>query len=108
MSAIFYARRLSVKRKMALGELSDGDRRDFPSGNARPRRCAEPRPVRARRRGRTVAGFYPARRLIIRLDAGDTMIRLRRATRNGSGQAIQTSNDFTHHLPVGHGCGCRF
>lgn len=55
-----------------------------------------------------VAEFYPSRRSIIRLDVGDTMIHIRRATRDVFGQAIQTSNEFTHQLQIGIGFGYRF
>lgn len=55
-----------------------------------------------------VAEFYPSRRSIIRLDVGDTMIHLRRATRDVFGQTIQTSGDFTHQLQIGIGFGYRF
>jgi hypothetical protein len=40
VSVIFYARRLSVKRKITSGETRDGGRRDFLSGDVRPRRRA--------------------------------------------------------------------
>jgi hypothetical protein len=55
-----------------------------------------------------VAEFYPSRRSIIRLDVGDTMVHLRRATRDVFGQTIETSSDFTHQLQIGIGFGYRF
>ncbi|HEX8128117.1 MAG TPA: outer membrane beta-barrel protein [Pyrinomonadaceae bacterium] len=55
-----------------------------------------------------VAEFYPSRRSIIRLDVGDTMIHLRRATRDFFGQTTRTSSDFTHQLQISIGFGYRF
>ena len=55
-----------------------------------------------------VAEFYPSRRSIIRLDVGDTMIRLRRAERDVFGQTTRSSSDFTHNLQIGIGFSYRF
>lgn len=55
-----------------------------------------------------VAEFYPSRRAIVRLDVGDTMIHLRRATRDFFGGTTRTSSDFTHNLQIGIGFGYRF
>jgi len=55
-----------------------------------------------------VAEFYPARRAIIRLDVGDTIVHLRRATRGFFDRTARTSSDFTHNLQIGIGFGYRF
>ena len=55
-----------------------------------------------------VAEFYPSRRSIIRLDVGDTMVNIRRASRSFFNQNTQTSNDFTHNLQISLGFSYRF
>ena len=55
-----------------------------------------------------VAEFYPSSRSIIRLDVGDTMVNIRRATRNVFADTGQTSGGFTHNLQIGIGFGYRF
>jgi hypothetical protein len=55
-----------------------------------------------------VAEFYPSRRTIIRLDVGDTMVNIRRASRSLLGQNTQTSSDFTHNLQISLGFSYRF
>jgi hypothetical protein len=55
-----------------------------------------------------VAELYPSRRSIIRLDVGDTMIRLRRASRNFFNGTSQSSTDLTHNLQISIGFGYRF
>ena len=55
-----------------------------------------------------VAEFYPSRRSIIRLDVGDTMVNIRRASRSFFNQTTQTSNDFTHNLQISLGFSYRF
>lgn len=55
-----------------------------------------------------VAEFYPTERSIIRLDVGDTMVNIRRASRNLLGETVQTSNNFTHNLQIGLGFSYRF
>ena len=55
-----------------------------------------------------VAEFYPSRRSIIRLDVGDTMVNVRRATLNVFNQTSETSSDFIHQLQLGIGFSYRF
>jgi hypothetical protein len=55
-----------------------------------------------------VAEFYPSRRSIIRLDVGDTMVNIRRASRGIFSTTTQTSNDFTHNLQISLGFSYRF
>ncbi|HLL72251.1 MAG TPA: outer membrane beta-barrel protein [Pyrinomonadaceae bacterium] len=55
-----------------------------------------------------VAEFYPSRRSIIRLDVGDTMVNIRRASRGFFDRTAQTSNDFTHNLQISLGFSYRF
>ncbi|HJR08745.1 MAG TPA: outer membrane beta-barrel protein [Pyrinomonadaceae bacterium] len=55
-----------------------------------------------------VAEVYPSRRSIIRLDVGDTMVNIRRASRSFFGQTTSTSNDFTHNLQISLGFSYRF
>ena len=55
-----------------------------------------------------VAEFYPSRRSIIRLDVGDTMVNIRRASRGFFSPTAQTSNDFTHNLQISIGFSYRF
>lgn len=55
-----------------------------------------------------VAEFYPSRRSIIRLDVGDTMVNVRRATRNIFDQTSSTSSEFIHQLQIGIGFSYRF
>jgi hypothetical protein len=55
-----------------------------------------------------VAEFYPSRRSIIRIDAGDTMVNIRRGSRGLLGQPAPTSGEFTHNLQVSVGFGYRF
>lgn len=55
-----------------------------------------------------VAEFYPTRRSIIRLDVGDTMVNVRRATRNVFNQTSETSSYFIHQVQIGIGFGYRF
>lgn len=55
-----------------------------------------------------VAEVYPSRRSIIRLDVGDTMINIRRASRGFFSQTTSASNDFTHNLQVSIGFSYRF
>lgn len=55
-----------------------------------------------------VAEFYPSRRSIIRLDVGDTIVHIRRATRNVFAGTSQTTDGFTHNLQIGIGFGYRF
>jgi hypothetical protein len=55
-----------------------------------------------------VAEFYPSSRSIIRLDVGDTMVNIRRATRNVFADTSRTSSGFTHNLQIGIGFGYRF
>jgi hypothetical protein len=55
-----------------------------------------------------VAEFYPSRRSIIRLDVGDTMVNIRRASRGFLAQNPQTSNDLTHNLQISLGFSYRF
>ena len=55
-----------------------------------------------------VAEFYPSRRSIIRLDVGDTMVNIRRASRSFFNQNTQTSTDFTHNLQFSVGFSYRF
>jgi hypothetical protein len=89
---------------MSIGEITSGfdcNRTSFGS-SCRPNHTNFALDVGA------VAEFYPSRRSIIRLDVGDTMIHLRRATRSVFGQTTQTSSDFTHNLQIGIGIGYRF
>ncbi len=55
-----------------------------------------------------VAEVYPTRRSIIRLDVGDTMVNIRRASRGFLRQTSATSNEFTHNLQTSLGFGYRF
>lgn len=55
-----------------------------------------------------VAEFYPSRRSIIRLDVGDTMVNVRRATRNVFSQTSDSSSEFIHQLQIGLGFSYRF
>lgn len=55
-----------------------------------------------------VAEVYPSRRSIIRLDVGDTMVNVRRATRNVFNQTSATSSDFIHQLQISIGFSYRF
>jgi len=55
-----------------------------------------------------VAEVYPTPRSIIRLDVGDTMVNIRRATRGFLSQTSSASNDFTHNLQISLGFGYRF
>ncbi|HEY0098136.1 MAG TPA: outer membrane beta-barrel protein [Pyrinomonadaceae bacterium] len=55
-----------------------------------------------------VAEFYPTRRSIIRLDVGDTMVNVRRATRNVFNQTSTSSSEFIHQLQIGLGFSYRF
>jgi len=55
-----------------------------------------------------VAEFYPSRRSIIRLDVGDTMVNIRRASGGFFNPTAQTSNDFTHNLQISLGFSYRF
>jgi hypothetical protein len=50
-----------------------------------------------------VAELYPSSRSIIRLDVGDTMVNIRRATRNVFADTSQASGNFTHNLQIGIG-----
>ena len=89
---------------MSIGEITSGfdcNRTSFGS-SCRPNHTNFALDVGA------VAEFYPSRRSIIRLDVGDTMIHLRRATLDVFGQRIRTSSDFTHNLQIGIGFGYRF
>lgn len=89
---------------MSIGEITSGfdcNRTSFGS-SCRPNHTNFALDVGA------VAEFYPTRRSIIRLDAGDTMIHLRRATRDVFAQTTRTSSDFTHNLQVSIGFGYRF
>ncbi len=51
--------------------------------------------------------FYPSSRAIIRVDAGDTIVRLNSATR-GVFTGPQSSSDVTHNFQVSVGFGYRF
>jgi hypothetical protein len=89
---------------MAIGEITSGfdcNRTSFGS-SCRPSHAQFALDAGA------VAEFYPSRRFIIRLDVGDTMVHLRRATRDILGETTRTSSDFTHNLQVGIGFGYRF
>lgn len=55
-----------------------------------------------------VAEFYPTRRSIIRLDVGDTMVNVRRATRDIFNQTSTTSSNFIHQIQASIGFGYRF
>lgn len=55
-----------------------------------------------------VAEFYPSRRSIIRLDVGDTMVNVRRATRSIFNQTSSSSSEFIHQLQLGIGFSYRF
>jgi hypothetical protein len=55
-----------------------------------------------------VAEFYPTRRSIIRLDVGDTMVNVRRATRDIFTQTSTTSSNFIHQFQVSIGFSYRF
>ncbi|HEY0081979.1 MAG TPA: outer membrane beta-barrel protein [Pyrinomonadaceae bacterium] len=55
-----------------------------------------------------VTEFYPSRRSIIRLDAGDTLVRIRRAQRNFFDDTTRSSSDWTHNLQIGIGFAYRF
>jgi Outer membrane protein beta-barrel domain len=55
-----------------------------------------------------VAEFYPTRRSIIRLDVGDTMVNVRRATRDIFSQTSTTSSEFIHQLQISFGFSYRF
>ena len=55
-----------------------------------------------------VLEFYPSRRSIIRLDVGDTMVNVRRATRNVFNQTSDSSSEFIHQLQIGIGFSYRF
>jgi hypothetical protein len=55
-----------------------------------------------------VAELYPSRRSIIRLDVGDTIVHIRRATRNVFADTSQTSSSFAHYPQIGIGFGYRF
>jgi len=55
-----------------------------------------------------VAEVYPSRRSIIRLDVGDTMVNVRRATRNVFNQTSDSSSEFIHQLQIGIGFSYRF
>lgn len=55
-----------------------------------------------------VAEFYPTRRSIIRLDVGDTMVNIRRASRGFLDRTGQTSSRFTHNLQISLGFSYRF
>ncbi len=54
-----------------------------------------------------VLEFYPTRRAIIRLDAGDTVVRVNSATRGFFGGGGSTS-DVTHNFQFSVGVGYRF
>ncbi len=54
-----------------------------------------------------VVEFYPSTRAIIRIDAGDTIVRLNSATRGVFGGA-QSSSDITHNFQFSIGFSYRF
>jgi hypothetical protein len=89
---------------MSIGEITSGfdcNRTSFGS-TCRPNHTNFALDVGA------VAELYPSRRSIIRLDVGDTMVHIRRATRDFFGQTTRTSSDFTHNLQISIGFGYRF
>ncbi|HEY1404404.1 MAG TPA: outer membrane beta-barrel protein [Pyrinomonadaceae bacterium] len=89
---------------MSIGEITSGfdcDRTSFGS-------VCRPNHTNFALDAGAVVEFYPSRRAIIRLDVGDTMIHIRRATRDVFGQTSQTSNDFAHNLQIGIGFAYRF
>lgn len=55
-----------------------------------------------------VAEFYPSSRTIVRLDLGDTIVRLRRAGRNVFDGTQVNSTDITHNFQASVGFGYRF
>ncbi len=54
-----------------------------------------------------VLELYPSARAIVRLDAGDTIVRIRNATNGVIGSPVATS-DTTHNFQFGVGFGYRF
>lgn len=54
-----------------------------------------------------VLEFYPSRRVVVRLDAGDTIVRIRNATAGVIGGPAATS-DITHNFQFSVGFGYRF
>jgi len=54
-----------------------------------------------------VLEFYPSSRAIVRLDAGDTIVRIRNATAGVIGSPVTTS-DTTHNFQFSVGFGYRF
>jgi hypothetical protein len=54
-----------------------------------------------------VLEFYPSSRAIVRLDAGDTIVRIRNATPGVLGSPVATS-DTTHNFQFSVGFGYRF
>ena len=54
-----------------------------------------------------VLEFYPTRRAIIRVDAGDTIVRVNNATR-GFFTGSQSTSDITHNFQASVGFGYRF
>jgi hypothetical protein len=89
---------------MGIGEVTSGfncDRTSFGS-------VCRPRHTHFALDAGAVVEFYPTRRSIIRVDVGDTMVNIRRASRNLLGETVQTSNDFTHNLQLSIGFSYRF
>ena len=55
-----------------------------------------------------VTEFYPSSRTIVRVDLGDTVVRLRRAGRNVFTGGQPSSTDISHNFQAGIGFGYRF
>ena len=89
---------------MGIGEITSG----FDCNSTSFGSVCRPRHTHFALDAGGVVEFYPTRRSIIRFDVGDTMVNIRRTTRNLLGEPVQTSNDFTHNLQIGLGFGYRF
>lgn len=88
---------------MSIGEVTSG----FSCNSTTFGQTCRPRHSNFALDAGGVLEFYPTRRAIIRIDAGDTIVRLRDATR-GIFAGTQATTDVTHNFQFTIGVGYRF